>query len=119
MKKYYIPKNTKEPRVYLSRSIVCLFSFMMSILLIIAHISNSVPSFIDVSNKMSHMVFLSWFILVPVYLIYWVGLIVFPLAFLMLIYQIIKFRIINIDRSKMKKTKYFKQLHKGTEKEAI
>lgn len=99
MREYYIPNDVKTKGVYLSRNMIYLISFIMSTLIIIAHISNLVPPFIEVSKEMSEMMLLSWFVLIPVYFIYWVGLFVFPIVFLVITYQIVIARV-NIYRKK-------------------
>lgn len=92
---YKIPKDINENRmcllgkIKLSGNRMCLISLIMSIAIIMAHMSNSVPSFFEAINITLPLFPLSLFVLIPVYIIYWVGLVIFPFGFIITTYNII------------------------------
>lgn len=95
MKRYEIPNDVKGngirlfEKIYLSENRMCLITLIMSILLILVHMSNSVPPFFEVLSEVWFLLPLELLLLIPVYFVYWIGLVVFPLGFIIITYNII------------------------------
>lgn len=106
---YKIPKDINENRICLlgkiklSGKIMCFMNLLISVLLITAHMSNVVPSFFEVIGEVWFLLPFALILLIPMYLVYWVGVVIFPIGFIITVYNIItEYRLYKLYRKNRK-----------------
>ncbi len=106
---YIIPKDINENRICLlgkiklSGKIMCFMNLLISVLLITAHMSNVIPSFFEVIGEIWFLLPFALILLIPMYLVYWVGIVIFPISLIITAYNIItECRLFKVYRKNQK-----------------